>query len=229
MKNQTESVFSTKEALRFGWEKTKANLKPFLVLGVAGTFFALLQRALTSETPQAALPTVMSLFIQVLQVALTLFYVRAALNIHDGQSFDPLKPEISLSEFFSFLLASVIYWLVVAIGFVLLIVPGVIWALKFGYCGFLVADKKFDPFDALNESSRLTNGVKGQLFGFAVIVCLVNLVGALALGVGLVVTIPATVIAAAHVLRRLQARAARTAAAQSLSAVPTPCLPVGQH
>ena len=86
-------------------------------------------------------------------------------------------------------------------------------ALRFGWrkttTTFLVVDRKLDPVEALRESSRLTQGVKGQLLVFALLIAAVNLVGAIALLVGLLVTIPTTVIAAAYVLRRLQSRAAQ--------------------
>lgn len=97
--------------------------------------------------------------------------------------------------------------MIVAGGFLLLVVPGVIWGLKYGYAGFLVVDRKLDPIEAIRESGRLTQGEKGQLFKLGLLLFCVNLLGAIALMVGLLVTIPTTVIAAAYALRHLQARA----------------------
>jgi hypothetical protein len=50
----------------------------------------------------------------------------------------------------------------------------------------------------------------------------VNLLGALAFGVGLLVTIPTSFVAAAHVLRRLQARATDAAQGERLTPAPQP-------
>ncbi len=203
--------FSSEEALRFGWTTTKANLKPLLLLGLVGAFLMLLGQALNGEGrgPSGGLQALMLLLVQVLQVALTLVWIRVALKLHDGQRLEWSNPAALLGDFFTFLLTWILYLLVVTVGFVLLVVPGVIWGLKFGYSSFLVVDRKLDPIEAFRESSRLTSGVKGQLFWFALLLFGLNLLGAIALGVGLFVTVPTTVIAAAYVFRKLQARAAQ--------------------
>ena len=136
-----------------------------------------------------------------------LAYVRSALRACDGKPVEVSRAPDLLADFLTYLLASVLVGLIVAAGFVLLIVPGIIWGLKFGFAGFLVVDRKLDPIEALRESNRLTMGTKWQLFAFALLAFGINLVGAIALGIGLMVTIPTTVIAAAYVLRQLQARA----------------------
>lgn len=201
--------FSSEDALRFGWTTTKANLKPLLLIGLVGAFLALLGQALSGDGPANGLRALMLLAVQVLQVALTMVWIRVALSLHDGQRLEWTRLPGLFSDFFTFLLAWVLYGLVVGVGFILLIVPGVIWALKFGFSGFLVVDRKLDPIAAFRESSRLTDGLKGQLFGFALLLIGLNILGALALGVGLFVTVPTTFIAAAYVFRRLQARAAQ--------------------
>ncbi len=227
MSNGTK-VFSTGEALRFGWEKTKANLKPLLIIGAVGAFLALLNQALTGPDGDPGLRSLLAILVQVLQVGVTLAFVRAALLLHDGKPLDVSKPSLLLSDFFSFLLTAVLYGLIVAIGLALLIVPGIIWGLKFGFCGFNVVDRRLDPIEALRASSRLTDGIKGELFLFALVLMLVNLIGALALGVGLLVTVPTTFLAAAFVFRRLQQRALtkeQAAAAALPTQTPAPSHP----
>ena len=218
--------FASVEALRFGWDKTLANLKPLLIIGAIGAFFALLEQVLSDE---GALGALLMIIVRVVQVALTLALIRAALQVHDGEPVDVSRPGALLSEFFPFLLTYVLYGLIVGFGLVLLIVPGVIWGLKFFFATFLVADKKLDPIEALRASSRLTDGVKTQLLVFALLMGGVNLLGALALGVGLLVTVPTTFIASAYVFRRLQARAAEraqiTAQIPPLSAPPATATP----
>lgn len=201
-------TFSISEALRFGWEKTKENIKPLLVIGAIGAFLGLLNQALVGPGGANGLRALLSLVVQVLQVGVSLLFVRAALLIHDGRKIDLSNPSLLLEDFFGFLLATILVGLIVAGGMILLIVPGVIWGLKFGFAGFLVADKKLDPIEALRASNYLTYGMKGHLFWFVLAMIGVNLLGAIALGIGLLVTVPTTIIAAAYVLRRLQVRAA---------------------
>lgn len=59
----------------------------------------------------------------------------------------------------------------------------------------------------MRESLRLTRGARPELFSMAVVLLVLNLVGAMALGLGLLLTVPMSFIIAADVFRRLQARA----------------------
>jgi len=215
----TARAFSPKEALRFGWEKTTANLKPLLWIGAAGAFLAVLQNALTRPGSPRAPFALLGLCVQVLQVGVTLAYLRTALKLHDGKPIDDLSPKPLLAGFFPFLLTQILVGLIIAGGMVLLIVPGILWGLRFGYAPFVVVDGKNDPIEALRESSRLTVGYRWQLLKFFLLLFVVNLLGAIALGVGLLVTIPTTSIAAAYVFRRLQGRAP---AQNTAASTPTP-------
>jgi len=215
-----DRAFSIEEALRFGWTTTKANLKPLLLLGLVGAVLGLLNQALAGPGPNDGLRALMLLFVQVLQAALMMVWIRTALALQDGKKLEWARPPSLVGDFLTFLLTWVLYGLVVGVGLLLLIVPGIIWGLKFGFSTFLVVDKKLDPIEAFRESSRLTLGVKGQLLEFALLLLGVNILGAIALGVGLFVTIPTTFIAAAHVFRRLQARAVQRVQ-------PAPQVPLG--
>lgn len=198
--------FRSMDALREGWTKTKANLTPLLLLGAVGGFLGILQQTLRAPSSNDAGP-LLALVVQVLQALLMMVYMRAAIALERGRPLE-LTPRAELFEgFFDYLLTSLLYGLIVAAGFVLLIMPGVIWGLKFAFATLLTVDASLDPIAALRESARLTHGVKGSVLKFALLMVVVNAVGAMALGIGLLVTIPTTMIATVHVLRRLQARA----------------------
>ena len=55
----------------------------------------------------------------------------------------------------------------------------------------------------MSESHRLTRGHKWQLFGFVLLLLLINLLGLLALVVGLLVSIPVSTLAFVHAYRVL--------------------------
>ncbi len=207
MNDESERPFSSVEALRFGWAATRAHLKPLLGIGVLGAFLALLHQVLAQPEGAGGLRQLLLMAVQVLQVGIAMAYTRAGLLLHDQKSIDGMRPADLLPDFFSFLITSILYGLIFATGLLLLVVPGVIWGLMFSYAGYLIVDQKADPIVALRESRRLTNGVKMRLLGFALLMGCVNLVGALAFGIGLLVTLPTSFVAGAYVLRRLQARA----------------------
>ncbi len=225
MSDDTARPFSGVEALRFGWQTTQLNLRPLITLAASGALLAFLGSALSGPNRGPAMNPFLGPGIELLQACVALAFIRVALKLHDGQPVDLTKSMALLEGFFPYLLTSVLYGLVVVGGLLLLVVPGVIWAMQFGFAAFLVVDAKLDPIEAMRESSRLTHGVKGRLFVFGLLLGLVNLVGALALGIGLFVTIPTTFIAWAYVFRRLQARAASTvrpAQVEPVRLTPTP-------
>jgi uncharacterized membrane protein len=94
----------------------------------------------------------------------------------------------------------------VAGGLILLIVPGIYLGLKYQFFSYLIVDKELGVLDSLKESSQITQGVKWQLFGFSLALIGINILGALAFGIGLLVTIPLTVVAHVFVYRKLSTR-----------------------
>jgi hypothetical protein len=88
------------------------------------------------------------------------------------------------------LLLSLIAGLFIGIGTILLIIPGIYLAVAYMFASYLVVDRRMDFWPAM-ELSRLT--VNPRWFGYfalLLLVALLNLAGAIALGVGLLVTIP---------------------------------------
>jgi uncharacterized membrane protein len=85
----------------------------------------------------------------------------------------------------------------------LLVVPGIIFALMFMFATFLMIDRGLGPIEAMKESHRITRGYKWSLFGFSLLLVLVNLAGLLALFVGIFVSAPVSLLAVTHAYRVL--------------------------
>lgn len=105
--------------------------------------------------------------------------------------------------FFRYFIGSILYGLIVLGGLVLLIIPGIIWAIKFQFFGYFIVDKKTGPIEALKRSAAITKGAKRNLFLFAILLGFINILGALFFIVGLFATIPTTMVALAFVYRKL--------------------------
>ncbi len=196
--------FSSLEAVRFGWTKTRERLGPFLILGAIAALLGLVQRAYRGPgAPQA----LVSFVAEILGLCVSMVLVRFALRVHDGLPLEPATLGALLEGFPSYLLTMIFQGLVVCLGLVLLIVPGVIWGLELAFSGFAVVDGRRRTLEAMRESRRLTRGIKGRLFWFALLLLGVNLLGALAFGVGLLLSVPTSAVASAYVFRRLQLRA----------------------
>ncbi len=109
-----------------------------------------------------------------------------------------------MNPFFRYLWGILLQGLIGAVGFILLVVPGLIWTYKYMFTGFLIVDKGLRPVEALRQSGVLTQGAKMDLCVFSLLLGAINVLGALALLVGLLWTIPTSIVATAYVYRRLQ-------------------------
>ena len=85
---------------------------------------------------------------------------------------------------------SIVSSLLMSLGFILLLVPG-IWlavGLSFGYP--LVVFAKLEFWDAIKSSVKLVTKNWFQFFGLVIVLFFINLLGLLLLGIGLFITIP---------------------------------------
>ncbi len=192
-------VFSTREALRFGWDVARRNTGFFAVVLVASGVLDGIPGALQGATEEA-LPLVSFAF-----ALLTLFVstvtsigqTKIALRFADGEQ--PTHADLYAHHrlFFKFLFTTFAYVLVVALGLFLLIVPGIIWFVRYGASLYLVVDKGMGTREAMRTSSEITQGVRWQMFRFAVasLVVVVGAFGLVLVSVGVLVSLGAANIA----------------------------------
>lgn len=112
--------------------------------------------------------------------------------------------------FLNYIGVSVLTLIIVSIGFVLLIIPGIFALLVFFLAPFVVIDKGIGPIAALKESARLTKGNRFNILVLVLAIALLNIVGALLLLVGLLVTAPVSMLAFAHLYRALSSSGSYT-------------------
>lgn len=132
-------------------------------------------------------------------------FIRIAMTAHAGGSisFEMLFKEKGMM-LWHYILATILSGLCVIVGLVLLIVPGIMLQIGLMFVPFLILDKNMQPVAALKESWRLTKGYKWKLFGFLCVLILVNIAGTLAAFVGLLVSIPLSLLALTYLYRELE-------------------------
>ncbi len=197
-------AFSISEAIKFGFDVFKKNIGIFaklalalviinIVMGIFGGFFG-------QDNPAALLWSIVSTIASIIiQVGL----IKIVLDIHDGKPFN-LANLYSMSQFAArFLGASILYGLIVVAGLILLVIPGIYFAIKLQFYSFFIVDKNTGIMDSLKKSWAITKGAELNLFLFALAVLAINILGAILLFVGLLVTIPTTTMASIYVYRKL--------------------------
>lgn len=192
--------------VRYGWETTKANLAlVVLVTLLAGLITAVPAWIANSLDGRAtALSALLRLTGAILSVLVGIGVVRISLRLHDGQRVelgDLLRADWPL--FWRYLAATIVYSLIVAAGLVLLIVPGVILAVRYVLFGYFIVERNARPVEALKMSAAATQGAYWELSVLALALFGIILLGALLLGVGLLVAFPVVYLAAARAYRTL--------------------------
>jgi tetratricopeptide (TPR) repeat protein len=101
-----------------------------------------------------------------------------------GEFFDGFKFLLTL------ILLSVVSQIFIILGLVLLVVPGVYLLVGFLLAPWLILDRQVGFWEAMQLSRRAVQPHWFELFGLFLLIILINLLGILALGLGLLVTIP---------------------------------------
>ncbi len=95
--------------------------------------------------------------------------------------------------------------LLVGLGFLLFILPGIYLAIRWMFAEYLVIDQNMTPVQALRASSELTKGYWWKLFGFSLVSVLLVFLGTLVFLVGLFVVILVVTLATIHLYHQLRA------------------------
>jgi len=112
-------------------------------------------------------------------------FLRAARD--DAPAFTDLFA--AFGNYWNAALASFAVSLIIGLGLIFLIVPGVIFACKLIFVPYLVVERRMRAFDAMNESWRMTDGCAWTAFGILLLAIPIAMAGILLLGVGVIVSI----------------------------------------
>ena len=94
----------------------------------------------------------------------------------------------SFQNYWNAVLANVLVSVAVFIGFILLIIPGVILACKLAFTPYLVVDRKMAVIEAVKESWRMTNGHAWKVFLIGLLAIPICIAGLICFGVGIIVS-----------------------------------------
>jgi uncharacterized membrane protein len=196
--------FAMGDALSYGWNAYWKNIGPMLVIAVVVVLIQIAFGAVASSI-DATVPRVLVQIIgNLVGLLITLGWLRVALGITNG-----VKPELAdvfkAEGYGIFLLASILFYIGTVIGLILLIIPGIIFIATFGFYGFVIAERGdgVAVLESLQRSAELTRGHRWTLFGMAIVLFLVNIVGLIACFVGVVFTLGITLITWAYLYRAL--------------------------
>jgi len=202
-KNTAKPQFSKQEAISYGFGLAKKNLFFFVVLFV---IVMLVSGAMSILSGLAVHEPAFAFALWLLQTAVHLIIgiglISISLKLLDNQK-PKYKDLFYYKPIINFFLASILEGLIVVGGFILLIIPGIFFALRLQYTSYLIVDKNLGPVEAVKASWKITRGNAWNLFFFGILLFLINILGFLCLIIGLFVTVPLSMLATTFVYRKL--------------------------
>jgi uncharacterized membrane protein len=219
--------FLKKEAISFGWETAKANIGFFVVFllliwlveaifaGPSGYWWG----KFYFWSP------ILSLLGWVASIFISLAVIRVSLRFVRGETAEFEDMWMGYPKFLEFLVGTILYGLIVLAGFILLIIPGIYWAVRYQFFGYCIVDKDVGPVEAIKMSGRITRGSWWNLFWLGVLQALIAMAGACLCLVGLFWAVPTAMMAHAYAYRKLADPEPQAQAAQPLPADAPPAAP----
>lgn len=105
--------------------------------------------------------------------------------------------QIHFSDFFkgfekarSLILLNLLIFVIVMLGLVMLVIPGIYFAVSYVFSHFFVWFYDKDPYEATRLSKKMVSGNFGQILLLFLILAGINLLGIMALGIGILLTLP---------------------------------------
>lgn len=206
--------FDFGDVLGYGWRTMKTNFWFFVGVGIVWLLIVYLpiviniiqEKLPLSKPAHIILSITMQILGQVAGFVMSIGLIKIALSFCDER-----RPSVgtlfaAAGCFWRYIGAAILYMLIVIGGFILLIVPGIIWGIKYRYCFYFVIDKGLGPIEALKASNKTTMGVKWELFAFSIVCGAINLLGLMCLIVGVFAAYPIVLVASALVYRQLAAQ-----------------------
>ncbi|MEK7558820.1 MAG: hypothetical protein AAB521_00775 [Patescibacteria group bacterium] len=207
--------FSILEAIKAGWSLTLKNIG-FIITVIIGSIvlgtavaivliasIAILSIFINTKAIAAPLGIIVGISLFIIQLVIILGYTKVSLKIIDNQ-----KPEFAdlFREYKKVLVytgATILYALAVLGGLILLIIPGLILAIRLSFYYYLIVDRGVGVIDSLKISWAMTKGQILKLMLFQLVASIIYMLGYLAFGLGLIIATPMVLIAGAYVYRKL--------------------------
>lgn len=128
-------------------------------------------------------------------VPLTIGLYKYVLDITRGKKFDVMDLFNSYKKVLMIVAASILMSIIVSVGLILLIVPGIIAALALAMTYYIIADGEEDPIEALKKSNEMMKGYKWDYFVFTLSFIGWILLACITLGIALIWIYPYMIVA----------------------------------
>lgn len=209
--------FTIKEALSFGWLKYKEHWKflvpLFIVMAVLYAFVSYTQPLDDISMSIVALQFLGNIIVAYLSIGI----MNVMLRIYRAEPIEIKNLFLSWNIFWKSMIGSILVSLTVLAGFILLVIPGLVWWITYSFYFYFIVEKGAGPVDAMKMSRKITVGERWHILGCFLIVILTNLVGAIVIGIGLFVSVPVSMLMLVYVYKKLSEKKLENIVSESVS------------
>lgn len=200
--------FSIQEAFKLGWETFKKY--PAYLIGIVLVAFIVswIFSTITNNLSNGGMePNFMSSLVYIVGMIVNMIISMglAKISITLARGGKPTWEDLynQYPKIINYLIASILFVLMVLVGLILLVVPGIYLAIRFHMYSYLIVDKNLGAIEALKQSSVITKGSMWNLFLFWIVSIIVVIIGAILFFVGLLVAVPVVLVAGGYVYNKL--------------------------
>lgn len=202
--SENKIELSLNKAIQAGWDATSKYVGFYITLVLLLVLFNLVPSVIDGVFVNDAwfVPVIHGSFI-ILIAVITLGMIRTSLKHVDRR--EPTVLELfHLHLFARYVFTATLYLVLFIGGLILLVVPGIYWGLKYQFATYLVIDKRLKIAEAFEQSAKMVRGHEWDLFAYWLVMFLLNLIGLLFFTVGLVITLPVTIVGYSYLYRQLR-------------------------
>jgi len=200
--------FGIGNAISFGFTVLSKNAGSVLL---AGLFYllitfgaAMLTELIKLTTESIFIALLLDLIYFLITVWLMLGWAKFALKAFNGETLNPADILSQTDKILAGFAAYLLYTIIVVIGMLLLIVPGLYLASRLFFFDYFIVEKGMGPIGALGASWQLAEGNVLNVFGLLLLAGLIAGAGLLVCGIGIIVTVPPAMIAYGYAYKKLQ-------------------------
>ena len=199
------SAISMRHAFDFAWPAFKKHFGLFtaVLLTIFGAWVVLEIVVIAGQRFGILLWAVMHLAFLIFFAGVEVGLLQICRALSDGKAPAFAETFACLPLGPKFLAAQILYLLMVVIGLLLLVVPGVYLGVRYALFGFCFANGETNPLRCFQQSAIISKGATTGLLWILAALFVLNLLGASLLALGLFITVPLSVLIMTDVYRQL--------------------------
>ena len=190
------------DAVSYAWKKFQQYAGPLILIVLIVVIVNLVGAILRFTIDSFVVGALVAVLFWIVGQIVTIGVINASLMVTRGET--PVPGKAFNTEYLGpFIIGSILYGLIVLIGLILCIIPGIIAAILLAFYGFFILDQGMSGTEALSASYNLVKDNFGRVFLVLLVAFIINAIGAAICGIGLLVTAPICWIIVGYAYRKL--------------------------